>query len=206
MIIDLYKIKRYIFSRKASVVFYTKKISYNKKNYVSELRYVIIRSYEELDYYSEEYKFNIKSEHYERLKNGSVLFLVLLDDIWVSYGWGIMEGIFWISEIDWLVELENSESVILYDFYTKSEYRGKGIYPLLLNAICNDLKKELYIIFSYESNLSSRKGIEKAHFSYNGAFKHKNKKQLNDFLNKYNIQILDNKLHFLDIFSDRIRR
>lgn len=199
MLIDIYRIKRFFFSRKATVVFYTKENNSDNMNYINELNYIIIDSCNEINYYSKIYNFPIKNEFLERLKLGAILFIILLDDQWVSYGWAARGGKFWISEIDWVIDLKNSESVILYDFYTRSEYRGRGIYPLLLGLICNDLKRKSYIIYSYESNLSSRKGIEKAFFCYQGAFKHKNKEPLHRFLNKYNIEILSYKLHLFDI-------
>ena len=67
--------------------------------------------------------------------------------------------------------------------YTYPKYRGKGIYPLVLQFVCKHLqneKSDFYMIVD-ENNLSSIRGIEKAGFEKCGLVK------VTKFLKRYKI-------------------
>ncbi len=53
--------------------------------------------------------------------------------------------------------------------FTEPEFRGKGLYPYLLTYIMNDIPtaSAFYIICS-ETNTASRRGIQKAGFTFLG--------------------------------------
>jgi len=60
--------------------------------------------------------------------------------------------------------------VWLHNFWTHPEFRGKGIYPTLLNFFCCTFDNALIssahniLIDSYSDNIASNKGISKANF------------------------------------------
>lgn len=53
--------------------------------------------------------------------------------------------------------------LVIGDCFTKSEYRGKGLYPKMLKFIANENNKNIVIYVSATNN-DSIKGIEKAGF------------------------------------------
>ena len=52
--------------------------------------------------------------------------------------------------------------------YTHSDYRGRGIYPTVLQTIVSDKKDTVFHMLVAEENHSSIRGIEKAGFAYAG--------------------------------------
>ena len=83
-----------------------------------------------------------------------------------------------------LLKAINNKGYVIGDCFTNINYRGKGIYPKMLNLIGQDyLNNEINLFIVVDrKNLSSIKGIEKSGFSF-----HKNlktKRFLNFFMNK----------------------
>ena len=66
---------------------------------------------------------------------------------------------------------------------TVKEFRGRGFYPLLLTTIMNDFKDKinLFYIFCDKTNVSSKRGIEKAGFNAFGE----------GYKNRFGIYVLD---------------
>ncbi len=59
------------------------------------------------------------------------------------------------------------EDIFIGPCYTMEKYRGKGIYPFILNYICENKPprgKNIFIVTS-ENNISSQRGIIKANFT-----------------------------------------
>lgn len=68
----------------------------------------------------------------------------------------------------YLLKLIKKSGPTIGDCYTRPDYRGKSIFPFVLNYItkeifAEDKKKEVFMIVN-QDNLSSIKGIEKAGF------------------------------------------
>ena len=57
----------------------------------------------------------------------------------ISWGWVAYKTLFWIAEIDTVIDMSNSCTGVLYDFETSESYRGKGFYSVLLKYIMSDL-------------------------------------------------------------------
>jgi ribonucleotide monophosphatase NagD (HAD superfamily) len=66
------------------------------------------------------------------------------------------------------------DTEILYNFVTNENFRGQGLYPYLLQNICNRNNKNK-IIYILSNNTSSRKGILKANFKLLGLIRGINK-------------------------------
>lgn len=67
-----------------------------------------------------------------------------------------------------LLKLIKKRGPVIGDCYTNSDYRGKSIYPFVINSIANEILNEnnfseVFIIVN-SNNESSIKGIEKAEF------------------------------------------
>ena len=64
----------------------------------------------------------------------------------------------------------NKKDIEIGPCWTHPDYRGKGIYPKMLNVICNRFakNKENAWIFCEENNHASQRGILKAGFSFVG--------------------------------------
>ena len=62
------------------------------------------------------------------------------------------------------------KSPVIYDCWTAHEARGKGLYPKVLMQLSNRLLDNYPSVWIYclDSNLASRRGIEKAGFKYRG--------------------------------------
>lgn len=95
--------------------------------------------------------------------------LVYCNDI-VSTGWISTAPIFWIAEVDLFVQRKDENAAyVLYDFETKSQYRGKGYYPLLLRRMMLDFGNDNpYLIYAKKNNVASIRGIQKAGFQFIG--------------------------------------
>lgn len=91
----------------------------------------------------------------------------------MSYGWYNNSGAHYLGELDLMMNLSQEYSV-LYDFQTYENYRGKGLYPHLLQCICrrDDTNK---IIYAFPENIQSCNGILKANFKVVGTLSGMNK-------------------------------
>ena len=108
----------------------------------------------------------------KRIQDGSYFYaLALQDGTVVSTGWLAYQHAFYISEQDYSFDMSPSKVGLLYNFNTDPAHRGKGYYPLLLQAILCDAKApERFIIYTSPDNHASARGICKAGFREDGVF------------------------------------
>jgi ribosomal protein S18 acetylase RimI-like enzyme len=99
-----------------------------------------------------------------RLRVGHVPYVAWLDDTPVAYGWVATQTAH-IGELDLHITLPQ-ESRYLWDFATLPAWRGRGIYPHLLQAILTAEKArvEQFWIIAAPENRASSVGIVKAGF------------------------------------------
>ena len=102
-----------------------------------------------------------------RYQDGHRLFAAFLDDEPVAYGWAakVTGG---IDELDFSFTLP-SGNCYLWDFVTRPAWRGRGIYPHLLQTIVQEEDTASRFWIGYEAhNAASARGIAKAGFSIVG--------------------------------------
>ncbi len=103
-----------------------------------------------------------------RLANDHLAFVAYLQDEPAAFGW-MARGKARIGELNHEFILPEGHRY-LWNFRTRSKFRGLGIYPLLLQHIVRleSLKAERFWIIHAPENGSSLKGIRKAGFTYVG--------------------------------------
>ncbi len=102
---------------------------------------------------------------HRRLNRGEICFAAIHDEKIVSYCW-FAQGNIGIEEIGMAVSTLPGE-VYLYDAFTLSPWRGKGLYPLVLKEIllhADAIGFNRALIFVAENNKASRRGVVKAGF------------------------------------------
>lgn len=126
---------------------------------------------------------NEKRKDYEsRFSKGEILCVLEKDKKIIAYGWINPNPNHLIGEL--VLQLEYGDKCeVLYDFETDVAYRGKGLYPFLLQRIGNRNHKPK-LIYVLVENKSSIKGIEKAGFRHLGNIYGYNKKKANHLLRK----------------------
>ena len=104
----------------------------------------------------------------ERLANDNLAFIAFFNGRPAAFGW-MAKGRARIGELahDFVLPLRNR---YLWNFRTIAEFRGRGIYPLLLQCILQyeGAKAERFWIIHAPENRSSSRGIQKAGFRYLG--------------------------------------
>lgn len=112
-----------------------------------------------IDYWDKEMMMdNIR----DRFEKGAILWIAKLNADIAGFGWSIrgkMVHPFYLPL--------TTHDAVLFDYVTFEEYRGRGLYILLLNYILGKLKLEgvsRAFIFSSAWNTSSIRGIEKTYF------------------------------------------
>jgi GNAT superfamily N-acetyltransferase len=97
-----------------------------------------------------------------RIENGHQPYLACIDDVPAAYGWSAWS---WLSigELGVERELPNGDHY-LWDFVTLPAFRGRGIYPHMLQAIIRAemVQAERFWIGHDLDNIASARGIEKA--------------------------------------------
>jgi GNAT superfamily N-acetyltransferase len=108
------------------------------------------------------------SEVERRLAEGHQLFLLRIDGEAASYGWSASASAH-IGGIEISLTVPPRERY-LWDFVTLPDFRGRGLYPLLLQLIIrHQLEEAEWFWIGHEShNLASRRGILKAGFKLAG--------------------------------------
>lgn len=165
LITAIKKVNAYKKSRTSTIVIYEIDKNYEFTNNV-DLKYKRINSFEELVAFSDDQgstlKHLINNDCKNRFETGSYMVLTIKDYKWVSYGWVSTRGVFWVAEIDIVINSNCYDTSILYDFVTRESCRGKGYYPALLTWMTNNCDSNNCIIYCYDYNYSSVRGIEKA--------------------------------------------
>ena len=192
------KINIYIKTRRSVLKFYiisskSMRIEENK-----EIQYFVdIFDYETLEKFSIEHKNALKhllnNDCKKRFTNGSQLSIALQGNEWISYGWLAQEKNFWIAEIDFYVSLEFSDVGILFDFFTREEYRGRGIYPSIITHLNKLSRWKTNIIYCYDSNISRQKGIQKDGAIFETNLSHKSDNAI-QYFSSHGIQVLGSNL------------
>lgn len=120
------------------------------------------------------------NEYKQRLDDGHIFCCLKNGDDLSSYGWINPTHNHVFGELDLKTNYHDNIEV-LYDFYTYEDYRGQGLYPLLLQKICyrNDKTK---IGYALSENLSSMKGLKKANFKLLAVIQGYNKGKLERLL------------------------
>lgn len=118
----------------------------------------------------------LRDKDVQRIQDGSSFWcLVSPEGVMVSSGWLAWKQHFYIGETDYGFDMSSSDSAILFDFNTKPEYRGKGLYGQLLRSIVSKADgPKNFIIYTAPDNTASAKGILKAGFREDGALSAEN--------------------------------
>lgn len=148
----------------------------------NEFVYLECSSFEQFKASNAEYNEFDELDLRNRFQRGHILcFYYHLAQI-ICYGWINPTMEHFVGELEFHLE-QSSESEVLYDFHTKPEFRGKGLYPKLLLHICsrNKSRKIIYILIE---NKSSEKGILKAKFRFLCVLKWYNKRKTQLILDK----------------------
>jgi hypothetical protein len=107
------------------------------------------------------------SEHEinRRIQMGNVCYITSVGGAPVAYGWVATAGAD-IGELELLFRVDSGNSY-LWDFQTLPEWRGRGFYPLLLQAILTSRgsDSQRFWIITAPENRASARGIEKAGFT-----------------------------------------
>jgi hypothetical protein len=67
--------------------------------------------------------------------------------------------------------MRENNSLHIGPCWTDPDFRGKRLYPFILNMIINDNKKTPIYIFTTKDNFSSQRGIELVGFKQMGALR-----------------------------------
>ena len=109
--------------------------------------------------------FNYKPDEVEqRFQSGHTVYIAASDE-WVACGWSASgQTSFGVPEVPFTVPKDNR---YLLDFITLSAWRGKGVYPYLLQSILSHERTEAdrFWVIHEASNHASARGIKKAGFS-----------------------------------------
>jgi GNAT superfamily N-acetyltransferase len=102
-----------------------------------------------------------------RYQNGHHLYAAFLDEVPVAYGWAAMQA-GGIEELDFSFQVP-AGNCYLWDFVTLPAWRGRGVYPHLLQSILRQADEVTRFWIGYEEhNEASARGIAKAGFKVVG--------------------------------------
>lgn len=110
---------------------------------------------------------NIPSEELrEQLWHGDRAYLARLETLPVAVGWSATGE---VAVLGGRVTLHvPPDNRYLYGFVTRPDWRGRGMYPHLLQAILRAEEQESYWIMHLQENMPSQRGIHKAGFRVAG--------------------------------------
>ncbi len=97
-----------------------------------------------------------------RLADANTAYVAIFEDEPAGYGWSGANSV-GVSDIYWPI---TPPSRGLWDFFTLDKWRGRGIYPHLLQSILRSeqIEAEKFWIGHRADNFASKRGIEKAGF------------------------------------------
>lgn len=133
------------------------------QNNITDDNFTIINNYEDFVDFCRNNSFSILNWHYDRFKYENASFCCLSENKKIiSWGWISHKDTFFIEEIN--RELSFDKQTILFDFVTSLEFRNRGYYKKLLNAIINYFPSEKLLIYANSNNFPSLRAIEKVGF------------------------------------------
>ena len=103
-----------------------------------------------------------KGDKHLRFKKKQVLLVLFHNKKSVCSGWMNKTSSWLITEINKKINIRNT--IILYDFFTFLNFRGKGYYTKILKLIKNIKTNKTFIIYSLKTNKKSCNGILKSNF------------------------------------------
>lgn len=197
------RVRQYCKSRTATLIFYKIKKLCDEEFSTSEVyTFVRIKDFCSLERFSIAHNNSLvhllNEDCKKRFKNGSLIFIAMIDTEWVSYGWLAIENEFWIAEIDCIVDITSSKIGILFDFFTRENMRGRGIYPILIRYITQYHAAPYNLIYCYDNNNASMRGIEKSGGKPDIKLYHSDRK-INDYFAKNSIRIVGSKYRCLGL-------
>lgn len=139
-----------------------------------------VSSIEDLKYINFTYK---EDDYHNRFLSGHIFYFWAYSGQPVSYGWVNPTGKHILGELALEMKLE-SEMEVLYDFHTFEDYRGKGLYPALLQKIC-DRNSRSKLIYVFPANTGSVRGIRKANFQFIGNIYGYNKHRYSSLIKRH---------------------
>jgi GNAT superfamily N-acetyltransferase len=107
----------------------------------------------------------------QRFEEGNRIYVVQQVNQWIAYGWATSRQAI-IGELGLTIQLD-SANVYLWDFATLPAWRGKNVYPWLLQNITAqyaNVAAQIWILSAPE-NLASWRGIERGGFKAVGDLK-----------------------------------
>ncbi len=137
-----------------------------------------------------------EDEVHTRIRAGSIPYIAYVDQVPTAYGW-VASRIGEVIEIDLHFALP-SRNCYLWDFATLPDWRGKGLYPHLLQSIIKQesVKFDRFWILYSPFNLASRIGVHKAGFQSLLEFNFDNGDiQAQPLINSDRLQTAANLLH-----------
>lgn len=189
------RVSNYKSSKKQELAFYSCNVWIRDKNQIVQepVKVVKISNHEEYHMFCDNYHISVVPEHIKRINRGSKMYALCESERLISCGWVAYKELFWIAEIDTVIDMSDSCTGVLYDFETSESFRGKGFYSVLLKYIMSDLIGiDEYLIYAKKENRSSCRGIEKANFTFDGYFK-QNASEFIYYLEEKEIKILGHR-------------
>ena len=107
-------------------------------------------------------KYLKKNNKTKRFKKKIKLMALFYKKEVVCIGWMCTRNDWYISEIR--KKIYKNNSIILFDFFTRPQFRNRGFYKKILTLIKNINTSKFFIIYSLSSNKKSINGILNAKF------------------------------------------
>lgn len=161
-------------------LFYYNRSSSAKVAHQQLFRYREIENMRTLDKYNFEYDV---ADYEGRFSAGHIMCVFTDNKVIVSYGWINPNNRHILGELA-LDMIFNLPTDVLYDFHTFENFRGKGLYPALLQRICIRNSKAK-LIYAFPNNQNSVKGILKASFIFLGNIRGWNKQYYKKLIRKH---------------------
>lgn len=122
----------------------------------------------------------VLKDYQQRFSKNEIYCTLILNNQIVSYGWINPNPTHLLGELD--LEIKHSGKLdVLYNFETNENYRGKSLYPYLLQQIVKRNSKTK-MIYALAKNTASVRGIKKAGFQFLGNIYGINKNKINKML------------------------
>ncbi|MCR8915828.1 GNAT family N-acetyltransferase [Marinobacter panjinensis] len=105
----------------------------------------------------------------DRLSQGNCLICVVSDGEIAGFGWGREQNELGFTYVDSRLPLERAVFYV-YDCYTLSHWRGKGVYQAILKGLAEEAWTDEIYVATRWNNTGSIKGIRKAGFMLDRVF------------------------------------